>query len=342
MRSKGLAVLAECFLILGAAELRAQTPGHPPAPDQPILDLKDDEARIREHRLGPMTAVHVSQPEAATLRFETYLTFEIVVTAQGRVESAEPMGDEKRHLDEARAIEMARTFRPWTRDGKAIRVRTIDYVSLLPPERWALNSQSFPEPWDLKSVKIQLTRTACLGTCPAYRVTIRGNGSVHFSGERYVRIPGEHVAQIAPAAVREVVIQFEKAQFFAAGDNYIARVTDNPTYTLTLTVGGKTKTVTDYVGEQVGMPLVIVDLENAVDDAAGTERWIKGIQADTGLSAEAGSQATRRSFASLTSFNRPVFTSYTKPRTLICCGTHGCVRIFWICSSTFCSTSLNA
>ena len=342
MRVSGLWVLAGCFLILGAASLRAQPPGQPFTPDQPIVELKEDEARVWEHRRGPMTAVHVSPIEAATLRFESYLTFEIVVSPEGNVESAKPIGDEKRHLDEALAIEMARTFKPWTRDSKNIRVRAIDYVSLLPPERWALVPRSFPEPWDLKGVKIQLTRTGCLGTCPAYRVTIQGNGSVHFSGERYVRIPGEHDAQIAPARVRALVSQFEKAQFFAAGDKYIANVTDNPTYTLTLTVGGKTKTVTDYVGEQVGMPLVITDLENAVDHAAGTERWIKGIQADTGLSAEAGSYATRRSLASLTSFNRPVFTSYTKPRTLICCGIHGCVRIFWICSSTFCSTSLNA
>ena len=70
--------------------------------------------------------------------------------------------------------------------------------------------------------------------------------------------------------------QFETAKFFAAGDRYVAEVTDNPTYTLKLTVAGKTKTVTDYVGEQVGMPLVITDLENAVDDAAGTKRWVKG------------------------------------------------------------------
>ena len=101
-------------------------------------------------------------------------------------------------------------------------------------------------------------------------------GSVHFSGEKYVQFQGEHDAHIAPAAVMELVRQFENAKFFAAGDKYIARVTDNPTYKLTLTVGGKTKTVTDYVGEQVGMPLAITDLENAVDDAAGTERWIKG------------------------------------------------------------------
>jgi hypothetical protein len=281
---KGLRVLAGCFLILGVAALRAQTPGQPLVPDQPIIGLQ--EASVWEHRLGPTTAVHVSQSEAATLHFETYLTFEIVVTAEGRVESAEPVGDERRYLDEARSIEMARTFRPWTQDGKAIRVHAKDYVSLLPPERWALNPQNFPEPWDLKGVKIQLTRTACFGTCPAYTVTIRGNGSVHFSGQRYVKISGEHDAQISSDQVRALVSQFEKAQFFAAGDKYIARVTDNPTYTLTLTVGGKTKTVTDYVGEQVGMPLVIVDLEDAVDHAAGTERWIKGIEADSDLSAE--------------------------------------------------------
>ena len=275
MRVNGLPVFAGCFLILGAASLRAQTPGQPPAADQPIIELHD-EARVWEHRLGPMTAVHVSPIEAATLRFETYLTFEIVVTAQGRVESAEPIGDEKRHLDEARAIEMARTFKPWTRDGKNIRVRATDYVFLLPPERWALVPRSFPEPWNLKGVKIQLSRTVCYGRCPAYSVTIRGDGSVHFSGQRYVLILGEHDAHIAPAAVKELVRQFENARFFAAGDKYVAEVTDNPTYTLKLAVAGKTKIVTDYVGEQVGMPLVITDLENAVDDAAGTERWIKG------------------------------------------------------------------
>jgi hypothetical protein len=204
------------------------------------------------------------------------MTFEIVVSTDGRVESAKPIGDEKGHVDEGRAIEMARRFKPWTRDGKNISVGVTDDVLLLPPERWALAPRNFPEPWDLQSVKIELSRTQCYGRCPAYSVTIRGDGSVHFSGEKYVQIPGTHDARIAPDTVRELVRQFESAKFFAAGDKYIAEVTDNPTYTLTLSVGGRTKTVTDYVGEQVGMPVVITDLENAVDEAAGTGRWIKG------------------------------------------------------------------
>jgi Domain of unknown function (DUF6438) len=276
MHIRRLSALIGCLLVLGATALRAQSTPQLPSTDRSVAELKPDNPRVWEHRLGPETAVHVNAAEARSLGFETYLSFEIVVSAEGRVESATPVGNEKRHLDEARAMEMVRRFKPWMQDGKNIRVRVTDYVYLLPPERWALVPRSFPEPWDLKGVKIQLSRTACFGTCPIYSVTIRGDGSVHFRGDRYVHYQGEHDAHIDPAAVKDLVRRFEKANFFAAGDKYVAGVTDNPTYTLTLTVAGKTKTVTDYVGEQVGMPLVITDLENAVDDAAGTERWIKG------------------------------------------------------------------
>jgi hypothetical protein len=276
MHIRRLSALIGCLLALGATALRAQSAPQLPSTDQSVTELKPDDPRVWEHRLGPETAVHVNAAEARSLGFETYLTFEIVVSAEGRVESATPIGNEKRHLEEACAMEMARTFKPWTQDGKNIRVRVTDYVYLLPPERWALVPRSFPEPWNLKGVKIELTRTVCYGRCPAYSVTIRGDGNVHFRGDRYVHDQGEHDAHIDPAAVMELVRQFEKANFFAVGDKYVAEVTDNPTYTLTLTVAGKTKTVTDYVGEQVGMPLVITDLENAVDNAAGTERWIKG------------------------------------------------------------------
>ena len=268
--------LTGCFLLLATSILQIQRVDGQISTEPSVVELDSSDAQVWEHRLGPTTAVHVNSAEALKLGFESYLSFEIVVSADGRVESAKPVGDEKQHVDEGRAIEMARRFKPWTRDGKDIRVRVTDDVMLLPPERWALAPRNFPERWGLKSVKIELSRGMCYGRCPAYSVTIRGDGSVHFSGEKYVQIPGKHDARIAPDTVMELVRQFEKAKFFAAGDKYIAEVTDNPTYTLTLTVGGRTKTLTDYVGEQVGMPLVITDLENAVDEAAGTEQWIKG------------------------------------------------------------------
>ena len=278
MRVREMAVLAGWFALLGAGALRAQSTDQPALADQSVVAVEESEAQVWKHRLGPSTAIHVTAAEARTLGFETYLTFEIVVSADGRVESAKPVGEEKRHLEDGQTIEMARRFKPWTKDGNNIRVRVTDDVYLLPPERWALHPGSFPEPWDLYGVKIELSRTVCYGRCPAYSVTVQGDGKVRFNGGSFVASEGKHDAKISVESVRYLVRQFESARFFAAGDKYVATVTDNPTYTLTLTVGGKTKSVTDYVGEQVGMPLVITDLEKAVDEAAGTERWIKGPQ----------------------------------------------------------------
>jgi hypothetical protein len=45
-------------------------------------------------------------------------------------------------------------------------------------------------------------------------------------------------------------------------------MTDMPTFTVTVTRRGSTKTVTDYVGLSVGMPQAMVDLENAIDETA--------------------------------------------------------------------------
>ena len=48
----------------------------------------------------------------------------------------------------------------------------------------------------------------------------------------------------------------------------MASVTDNPTYFLELAIGAKRKTITDYVGTLVS------ELEDAVDETAGTDRWV--------------------------------------------------------------------
>ena len=55
-----------------------------------------------------------------------------------------------------------------------------------------------------------------------------------------------------------------------------ASVTDNPTYVLSIAIDGHKKQVVDYVGQWVGMPAAIVELEDDVDALAHTERWIKG------------------------------------------------------------------
>jgi hypothetical protein len=119
-------------------------------------------------------------------------------------------------------------------------------------------------------------------------VVIHGDGKVEFHGKHYVAIPGDYQARIAPEAASRLLERFRAAGFFALKDTYRAGVTDNPTYCLELVVGPRKKTIVDYVGTWVGMPESITELEDAVDEAAGTDRWVTTGPGTVGVMQEAG------------------------------------------------------
>jgi ankyrin repeat protein len=251
---------------------------------QPAIRLNPQEAHVADHLLGETTAFHLTADEyRAVMPGRNYFEFEITVSANGRVNNARVVEGLPRpgvatlpHQDEARALEMERLFRPWTRNGVPIAVIVNDYVSLLPPEAWSNTHIPFPEHWTLQEATVQLSRSRCFGSCPFYRVTVAGTGTVEYAGGSDVLIPGHHVARVSPQAVKDLIAEFAKADFLSAKDEYRAAWTDNPTYELTLAVGGHIKSVVDYVGTEDGMPLAIRNLEAAVDGVAGTARWIKG------------------------------------------------------------------
>jgi Domain of unknown function (DUF6438) len=123
---------------------------------------------------------------------------------------------------------------------------------------------------------ISLSRIACFGSCPIYNVTIRGDGRVHYHGTDFVAVKGDREYSIDPHDVAKLVADFEAAHFFDLHDRYTSNVTDMPSYTLTLTIGARTKSVIDYDGTAVGMPKVVRDLEDEVDAVAHTAPLIGG------------------------------------------------------------------
>ena len=131
----------------------------------------------------------------------------------------------------------------------------------------------FPAIADWSSLRIRLLRTPCLGRCPAYSVEINGDGTVVYEGEHFVARQGLHTAHIPDQAVRRLYDAFVKAEFFWTFDEYRSPVTDFPTYIVTLSFDGRSKTVVDYAGKLEGMPREIVDLEEAIDATAGTRQW---------------------------------------------------------------------
>jgi len=178
----------------------------------------------------------------------------------------------------AQADAMVRTlqFKPFERAGHPISVTFTRDVPLLPPELKPAQHVPSPKVKDWKTVKIALARTGCLGTCPSYKIEVRGDGSVLYEGAEYVAFTGVHRGLIPQSNVIELVKLFEKADYYSLRDEYISGVTDNPTQTTSISIDGQQKQVVDYVGLSAGMPLAVEQLELAIDRLSGSERWTRG------------------------------------------------------------------
>ncbi|MFT3975741.1 MAG: DUF6438 domain-containing protein [Sphingomonas bacterium] len=217
----------------------------------------------------------------------------VTVDTTGKVIAAEPL-DNFEKLDPAPALALVRgwTFRPQTFDGKL--VNAVGMVSVAYKKRVisANTSVAFPA-GDPAQTAITLERGACFGTCPDYRVTVHGDGLVefdtgndHFTGTgaqvhleyngHNVLLPGHHTRRVDPVVVTRLIDKFRAAHFFGLRKEYFYGATDNPTQLLTVRVGKTSKTVTDYIGTMAGMPQEVRDLEEAVDEVAGTARWVHG------------------------------------------------------------------
>ncbi|MBX9797748.1 MAG: hypothetical protein K2Y03_12780 [Sphingomonas sp.] len=196
--------------------------------------------------------------------------------------------------DTSAALAAAKTwkFRPQSFDGKPIQAVGEISIGLDPPEIPPDTSVPFPaaSPAD---IEITLERGACYGTCPDYRVTITGDGKVRFS-TREMNFPGTaaevhrmfqgdnvlwggtHEAKVSPKAAADLIERFRASHFMGMKPGYVAGITDIATYALTLRVGKVTKRVVDYAGKEVGMPVSVIALEDAVDEVAGSDRWVRG------------------------------------------------------------------
>jgi hypothetical protein len=203
-----------------------------------------------------------------------YLQYEVLVDASGRPVSAilrDAVGEVDRDLrTQADAYVRSLRYPPLAHPKP---VRMWEQVDVYPPVRVPARSVPLPV-YDASTVRITLERTGCFGSCPSYKVSVAGDGSVLFDGQSYVAEVGRRSGNVDPSSVRVLYDQFRTSDFMSLDDRYVADITDNPTYTLTLETAGMRKTVVDYVGVKAGMPDSVTALEDAVDRVAGTSQWI--------------------------------------------------------------------
>ena len=121
-------------------------------------------------------------------------------------------------------------------------------------------------------VEITLERTLCFGTCPDYKVTIRGDGTVTYEGRHFVRVTGTRTWMIDQAAVAALASEMQQAGYFDLQDEYVATITDAPTAWTSLTVGGRTKRIKDYVAG----PPKLKEIEAKIDQVSGVKEYVSG------------------------------------------------------------------
>ena len=131
---------------------------------------------------------------------------------------------------------------------------------------------------------ITLERTNCYGTCPAYKLSVKFDGTVSFEGLNFTARKGKVEDKLSADKVNQLVKSFENADYFNLNGKYDTQNcyqwTDNPSATTSIQMNGETKSISHYQGCKEGRDdfkkelSKLTELENKIDEIVETKRWI--------------------------------------------------------------------
>ncbi|MFC1968631.1 DUF6438 domain-containing protein [Chloroflexota bacterium] len=155
------------------------------------------------------------------------------------------------------------------------RFLTVTILAILIISMPGCRESQTPTPVNLKDVAITLERTECFGTCPVYRLTVYGDGTVIYEGIRFVKVQGTIQTAISEDKIKQLVSEFQRIDYFSLKDSYEERnATDMPSAFTSLTIDGDKKNVRHYHGD-LSAPKELTELENRIDEIVNSNQWIK-------------------------------------------------------------------
>jgi hypothetical protein len=123
-----------------------------------------------------------------------------------------------------------------------------------------------------------MKRTRCFGGCPAYELQIQGTGDVLFKST--FPVEAEHHEKLSREELRKLVDAFRSANYYSLEprQGYEIGAVDLPACVTSISIDGRSMSVIDYSGLQVGMPTSVRDLELAIAEIVEIRRWLPSEQ----------------------------------------------------------------
>ena len=115
-----------------------------------------------------------------------------------------------------------------------------------------------------------MERTPCYGTCPAYKLIIRPDGSATYEGRRFAPREGRYTGQVDQATMDALKREVEAVDFYALKDVYDQPVTDLPSLIMRLRTDGHDKQVLG----RVGAPRPFKDMAIRVEALLANVVWV--------------------------------------------------------------------
>jgi TonB family protein len=120
---------------------------------------------------------------------------------------------------------------------------------------------------------VEVSRSTCYGTCPGYTVRVNADGTVQWDGGAFVDVLGKRTASIGPDRSRALLEEFRTAAFWSYCGDYTRSITDEPGTQIAVSLGGRTRTISDYA---YSSPKELQELQVEVDRVSDSHRWRHG------------------------------------------------------------------
>jgi hypothetical protein len=119
----------------------------------------------------------------------------------------------------------------------------------------------------------EVSRYACMGSCPNYTVRVQEDGVVAWRGESYVDTVGERKSSIDKKDARALLEKFRTKEFWSYCGDYTDNGLDGSSTSITVKLGGRTRTISDH--DESG-PNPLQELLLDIDRTADSHRWRHG------------------------------------------------------------------